>query len=144
MTIPSAFQRPEPQPIELYDHEMAAALDVLDKLRQRARERSRNYNDFEREIKERFEDIGLTVDVNWHSYAMNRVVQVGSALPEVTITGRTEKHVFDPERQVHEVVNNVLGLPEEDAGVIKTDQGESFKRLMSGEHDHGHGHTHSH
>lgn len=126
MTVPLAFQRPEPQPIELYDHEMVKVLDVLEKLRQRARERSRNYNDFEREIRERLEDIGFVAHVNWHSYAMNKVVQVGSAMPEVTITGRTERHEFDHDRQVHEVVSNVLGLPEEDAGVIRTGDGDVF------------------
>jgi hypothetical protein len=29
---------------------------------------------------------------------------------------------FDPDRQVHEVVNNILELPDQDGGVIKTDK----------------------
>jgi hypothetical protein len=145
LVLPPGLQPRQPPPLELYDHEMRDALEVLETLRRRAGERPRNYNDFEREIIERFEDIGLTVHVNWYSYAANRVVQTGSALPEVTITGRTDPtHVFDPDRQVHEVTSNILGLPEEDAEIIRTDAGESFRRYQEGQHDHGHGHGHSH
>jgi hypothetical protein len=131
-------------PLDVYDSEMVRILEVQEKLQLRARFGGpRNYSDFEREIRERFEDIGFTVDVNWHSYAMNHVVQAGSAMPEITITGRTDPgFVFDPDQQVHEVTSNVLDLPEEDAGVIATDQGESFRRFREGQHDHGHGHSH--
>jgi hypothetical protein len=130
--------------IDIYDTEIDKILGVQAKLQQRASEGSRNYNDFEREIKERFEDIGFTVQVVWHSYAIGRVVQQGSAMPEVTITGRTDpKFQFDPDQQVHEVTANVLGIPGEE-GVIKTDLGDSFKHFREGHGDGGHGHPHSH
>ena len=130
-------------PIDIYDSEMVKILDVQEKLQLRARFGGpRNYNDFEREIVERFEDIGFRVQVNWHSYAINKQVQVGSAMPEITITGRTDPDfAFDPDQQVHEVTSNVLDLPEEDAGVIRTDQGDVFKSFRSGD-AHGHGHSH--
>ena len=131
------------QVLDIYDSEMKEILRVGEELRKRTG-LMRNYNDFEREIKERFEDIGFVVNVNWHHYAMNKVVQVGSAMPEVTIVGRVEQIVFDPDRQVHEVRANVLDLPPEDAEIIRTDDGEAFRRFRAGEAGHGHGHSHSH
>jgi hypothetical protein len=127
--------------IDIYDSEIDKILEVQQLLQQRARERMFNYNDFEREIKERFEDIGFIVAVNWHSYAVNGEVQAMSAMPEVAITGRTDpSFAFDPDRQVHEVTRNVLGLPGEE-GVIKTDLGETFKDFQKG-HSGAHGHHH--
>lgn len=126
--------------IDIYDSEIDKILGVQAKLQERARDRPRNYNDFEREIKERFEDIGFTVAVNWRNYALHGIVQAGSAMPEVEITGRCDpKFVFDPDQQVHEVTSNVLGLPGEE-GVIRTDDGEAFKRLRAGD---GHGPPHA-
>lgn len=73
---------------------------------------------FEREIVERFQEIGFVVDVKWYETNAPGVV-----VPEVEVVGRCEPvkpGEFDHDRMRHEVVNNVLGLPEEDAGVIKT------------------------
>lgn len=124
-------------PIEVYDSDMVKILDIQEKLQLRAKfSGPRNYIDFEREIRERFEDIGFLVHVNWHSYAVGKVVQVGSAMPEITIIGRTDPDfVFDPDQMVHEVTSNVLDLPESDAGVIKSDG------FSAGEAS-GHGHQH--
>jgi hypothetical protein len=125
--------------IELYDHEVDEALGVLAKLQDRAAARSHNYTDFEREIRERFAEIGLTVHVNWHGYSVGGQVQEGSAMPEVTITGRTDpKFAFDPDRQVHEVTANILDLPGQE-GVIKTDPA-AMRGLLDGS-DHGNGHS---
>lgn len=126
--------------LDLHDSEMAQALDVLARLRDRSRYRRHNYTDFEREIREAFAEVGLVVHVNWHKFAIGNQVQEG-AMPEVTITGRTDpSFVFDKDRQVHEVTHNVLGLPEEDAGVIKTDR-DTLRNFLK-EQDHGHGHSH--
>ena len=128
--------------LDLYDHEVEQILQLQVRLNDRARYRRHNYNDFDREIREGFAAIGFTVEVNWHKFAVGGQEQEG-AMPEVTVTGRTEEHVFDKDRQVHEVTNNVLGLPSEDAGVIKADR-ETVKRFMEGNDGHGHGHPHSH
>lgn len=126
--------------LDVYDHEIDKILAVQEKLQERARDRPRNYNDFEREIKERYEDIGFIVTVKWKNYAMNGVVQQGSALPEVDFVGRCDpKFVFDHDQQVHEVTHNILGIPGQE-GVIKTDDGEAFRRLRSGD---GHGPPHA-
>lgn len=124
-------------PLDVYDSEMVQILDVLETLRMRAKERRHNYLSFQREIEERFGEIGFLVSVNWHSYAMNKVVQVGSALPEVTITGRVDPSFrFDPDQMVHEVTSNILDLPGQE-GVIKTDQGGVFRETRrSGAMDH--------
>lgn len=106
--------------IDIYDSEIDKIIAVQHTLQQRAGDKMRNYGDFEREIRERFEDIGFTVDVNWFSYALNGEVQAMSAMPEVTIIGRCDpKFAFDPDQMVHEVTSNVLGLPG-DQGVIDT------------------------
>ena len=131
--------------IEIYDHEIDEVSKVLATLQQRAKEGSRNYGDFEREIRDRFAEIGFVVSVTWHSYAIGKIVQTGSAMPEVTITSRTDPSFqWDPDRQVHEVTANILEIPGQE-GVIKTDDGGVFKEFLKGEgHGHGHGHSHSH
>jgi hypothetical protein len=134
--------------LEVLDSEVDEITKILSVLQDRARLKAHNYEAFEREIRSRFEDIGFAVDVNWHSYAVGGVVQAGSAMPEVTVTGRLSS--FDPDRQVWEVTQNILELPGQDKGeVIRTDQGDAFKKFRAGggmDHgrSHGHGHPHSH
>ena len=106
--------------IDIYDSEIDKIIACQDALQQRAKEKMRNYGDFEREIKERFEDIGFIVQVVWHNYSINGVAQAMSAMPEVTITGRCDpKFAFDPDQMVHEVTSNLLDIPGE-GGVIDT------------------------
>jgi hypothetical protein len=125
--------------IDIYDHEVDALIRVQYLLTQRAQEKRHNYADFEREIKERFAEVGFVVAVNWHRFGIGGQVQEG-AMPEVTVVGRTDPAaVFDPDRQVHEVTSNLLEIPGED-GVIKTDR-DTVRDFLSG-NDHGHGHAH--
>lgn len=130
---------------DILDSEVEAIMLVLQKLQDRAQLKAHSYEAFEREIRSRFQDIGFEVDVNWHSYAMGGVVQAGSAMPEVTITGRLSD--FDPDRMVWEVTQNILELPGQDKGeVIKTDAGGVFKEFKQAGglmHSHG-GHSHAH
>jgi hypothetical protein len=126
---------------DLYDHEVERILQLQVRLNDRARYRRHNYNDFDREIREAFAGIGFTVEVNWHEFGVDGQKQDG-AMPEVTVTGRTDpSHVFDKDRQVHEVTSDLLGLGEE--GVIKTDR-DTVRNFMEGNAGHGHGHGHSH
>jgi hypothetical protein len=127
--------------LDVYDHEVDDLMRVQARLTDRARYRRHNFTDFQREITEAFAEIGFTVHVNWHRFSIDGREQDG-AMPEVTVTGRTDPlFTFDKDRQVHEVTRNVLGLPEEDAGVIKTDH-ETVRRFMEGSDGHGHGHSH--
>jgi hypothetical protein len=80
--------------------------------------KSHNLAAFEREIVERFQEIGFVVDVKWYQ---TNIASVSS--PVVEVIGRctpVAPEDFDHEKMAHEVVSNVLGLPEEDAGIIKT------------------------
>jgi hypothetical protein len=127
--------------LDLYDHEVEEILRLQVRLNDRARYRRHNYNDFDREIREAFAGIGFTVEVNWHEFGVGGQKQDG-AMPEVTITGRADEgHVFDKDRQVHEVTHNVLGIPGEE-GVIKADP-DTLKNFREG-NGGGHGHGHSH
>lgn len=125
---------------DIADSEILEIEKVLTTLNQRARDKQRNFADFEREIRERFEDIGFVVTVSWYEFGREGQVGAvpGAAMPEVTISGRCERKPFDHDRQVHEVTHNILGLPGQE-GVIKTNTGAAgMSRLVKG-HKHGHG-----
>jgi hypothetical protein len=126
--------------LDLYDHEVKQVIGLMELLNEAARRGPLNYADFEREIRDRFARLGFTVDVNWYRFSVGGVEQDG-AMPEITLTGRTDgKFQFDPDRQVHEAVHNVLELPGED-GWIKTDK-ETLRNFLDGNGGHGHGHHH--
>lgn len=126
--------------LDLYDHEVKAIIALIAELNDRAKAKRHNYNDFEREIRDRFAKLGFTVDVNWYEYAIGDARQDG-AMPEITVTGRTDdKFRFDPDRQVHEAVANVLDLPGEE-GWIKTDP-DTVRNFLEGNGGHSHGHQH--
>lgn len=125
--------------LDLYDSDVEKVFGVLARLQDRARYRRHNYNDFDREIREAFAEIGFTVEVNWHEFSREGQKQDG-AMPEVTVTGRTDPgFAFDKDRQVHEVTRNILGIPGEE-GVLKADP-ETLKRFTEGG-SHGHHHAH--
>jgi hypothetical protein len=125
--------------LDLFDSEVKAIMGLVAELNARARAKSHNYNDFEREIRDRFAKLGFTVDVNWYEYAIGGAKQDG-AMPEITVTGRTDdKFQFDPDRQVREVTDDILGTG--DAGVIKTDP-DTLRRFLDGQGGHGHDHSH--
>lgn len=126
--------------LDLYDHEVKQVIGLMELLNERARSGPLNYGDFEREVRDRFATLGFTVDVNWYRFSVDGAEQDG-AMPEVTLTGRTDgKFQFDPDRQVHEAVRNVLELPGED-GWISTDK-ETLRNFLEGNGHHEHGHRH--
>ena len=133
---------PPPEPIDLYDHEIIAITGISNKLMERHAGQWRNYRDIEREIHDRFNEAGFLVYVNWYYWMIDGQTQEG-CLPEITVIGRTEKHDFDHDRQVHEVTHNILEIPGAE-GVIKTDP-DTVKNFLGGQgggHGHGHGHSH--
>ena len=66
---------------------------------------------FDREIRERFGEVGIIVDVLWHYSKLP-----GCYIPEVEPYALTFDP-YDPDRQVRDVTADVLGLGE--SGVIK-------------------------
>lgn len=122
--------------LDIYDSEVQKLLDVQAEIEERIKAKQHNYNDLEREIKERFAAIGFRVVVNWWTYEIDGVPQEG-AMPEVKVVGRTDTAFrFDPDRQVHETVHNVLELPGEE-GWISTDK-ETVRRFLDGNGGHHH------
>lgn len=126
--------------LDVYDHEVDQLMRIQARLTEKARYGRHNYIDFEREIRERYAAAGFTVEVSWYGFSVDGQPQEG-AMPEVTVTGRTAPHVFDKDRQVHEVTSDILGLGE--GGVIKTDR-DTVKNFLEGNGGHGHGHPHPH
>lgn len=120
--------------LDIYDSELEKILALQAELNDKIRFRKLNYGDFEREIRERFGELGFTVNVSWYRYSVGGQEQEG-AMPEVTVTGRTDgKFAFDPDRQVHEVTRDILGTGDE--GVIKTDP-DTLKNFLEGQSSHG-------
>lgn len=122
--------------IDILDSEVLQIEKVINILKERSRTR-RNYDDFQREIKERFAEIGFVVDVAW--YETN---QADVKMPEIVIKGRTEAKAFDRERMTAEVTGDVLGFGE--GGVIATDK-EKVAAMLDGSYkgqisDVGHKH----
>jgi hypothetical protein len=101
--------------LNIYDHEVQALQRVHKALKERTY-KSHDLDAFDREITERFNDVGFQVSVKWFE-----TTQRGVYIPEVEVVGRIERAgEFDHDQMRHEVVNNLLGLPEADAGVIPT------------------------
>lgn len=116
--------------IELHDSDILRVEGVIKKLN----EKSGQWVDmegFRKEIIGRFQEIGLGVTTRVYTTNVD-----GCFAFDVDIDRRLEG-TFDPDRQVHEVTNDLLGLGE--GGVIK-----SADVLKMSEHQHKHGHGHSH
>lgn len=96
----------------------------------------RDLENFRRAIVAQFGEIGFQANV-----LCFETDQPGCYAFEFEIIGRTPgSRSFDPDRQVHEVVNNVLELPDQDGGWVKTDKA-MLDDLASG-NTRGRGHQH--
>ena len=114
----------------VYDSEVKELQRVLRELQDRTA-RSHNLESFDREINERCAEIGFRVDVKWHTTNVS-----GVFIPVVEVIGRItpiKSGEFDHDQMRHEVVNNLLDLPPEDAGVIKT-PGDFVKHEPDSDH----------
>lgn len=122
--------------IDVYDSEINQIHKVLEVLRRRTASR-REYDSVQREIIERFAEIGFKVDVRWYDTNQDDV-----KVPEINISGRIDKgFVFDRDQQVAEVTGDLLGLGE--GGTIATDPAKvaammdgSYKGQADGVHKH--------
>lgn len=102
---------------QLYDHEIDAIDKGPVKWMIEKQHTAMDLEDFRKGAEEKFAEIGIEARVNaWTT------TESGTFAFEVDILGRMDKkHVFDYDRQVHEVVNNYLQDPDADTGFIKTD-----------------------
>ena len=110
--------------IDVLDSEVLQIERVLNVLKARSKNQMRNYDDFQREIKERFAEIGFVVDVLWYETNIETV-----KMPEIVIKGRTESKAFDRDQMTAEVTGDLLGFGE--GGVIKTDKAK-VEAMMDG------------
>lgn len=90
--------------IDLYDHEFVDIERVVAKLNA-AKGQRRDMEGFRREVVERFQEIGLVVEVKaWYTQT------TGTYAFDIEFVGRTEDHTFDHERQSYEVRHDILGI----------------------------------
>lgn len=131
--------------INLYDSEILRAEKVWGLLREKASGRSVDRDALNREIKQRFEDIGLVVGVKWFTGGTpgpgGVLVEVpGLMIPEIEIRARTQRTgEFDHEQMAHEVQNNILELPGQEKGKISMREGDAMKLLADKHRGHDHG-----
>lgn len=103
---------------DIHDSEILEIEGVLALLNGKARDKQRvSYEAFDREIRERFEDLGFIVQVAWWDSNVPGVL-----IPEICINDRTERKTFDHDQKVAEVTSDILGLG--DKGVIHTNPGD--------------------
>lgn len=108
---------PESDLLNLYDSEVATLQRIQAELQARTY-KTHNLDAFDKEIVERFAQDGFRVNVLWYQTTVE-----GVFAPEIEVIGRCapiQAGDFDHDQMRHEVVTNVLGLPEADAGVIKS------------------------
>lgn len=127
--------------MQLYDTEILEIERVLDILNDKRRQR-RDLDSFDKEIKGRFEEIGLIVSINWYECGVpdpdgNLVKQEDEYIPEIVIRDRVEKHLFDHDRQRHEIVNNVLEMPGQEKGQLLKASSAEIRKIL-GEQGHHH------
>lgn len=106
--------------LNIYDEDVLKLQAVHRQLEGRTY-KSHNLHAFEEEILERFAEIGFKVDVKWYTVHSGGIEQAGVFAPVVEVIGRCDPLTageFDHDRQRHQVVNNLLGLPAADAGII--------------------------
>lgn len=102
--------------VEVYDTEILEIEKVLEALSRKQRT-SMSLESFRKEIVERFAEIGFVVYAKVYETNQDGVFAFA---PE--LRGRTEEFTWDPDRMVHEVVNDVADiLPNSEKGqTIKT------------------------
>lgn len=122
--------------IDLYDSEIISIEKVLEKLNEK-QGRSIPLEAFRREIIERFEEIGLVVNVQVYSTADEGGLPLDDLYAfDITISDRCERKPFDMDRQRYEVINDVAGIEPEMKGV--TFPVPDYEPTISGDHPHHH------
>lgn len=128
--------------LDIYDSEILEIEKVLEVLQYKASTKKQNYESFQNEIKNRFAEIGFVVDVLW--YEVGEEMPDGTVrkqedvfMPEIVIKNRVQRIEFDRERMRHEVVNNILEMPDQTKGELIKATPEDLQKLLLG-HEHKH------
>lgn len=100
--------------VELYDHDFLAMESGPLRWANQQQGKTRDIHRFTEDLKEQFAAIGFGVDVQvWDTN------QEGTYAFKIEIRSRLDGSAFDHDRQVHEVVSNILDIPGQE-GWIKT------------------------
>lgn len=91
----------------------------------------RDMENFRKEVIGRFHEKGFVVNVLTFETDQADVYTF-----EVEVLRKVEQRAFDYDKQVHEVVNNVLELPDQAGGWIKADAGMKEAARKVKEHKH--------
>lgn len=130
--------------IDLMDAEIPHVEEIVNKLNEKQGKGGIDLEAFRKECIERFgQDWKGPDGKDWPGFVINVKVydtnEENVYWFELEIERRTwepEGGLFDPDRQVHDVTGDALGLGE--GGVIKTEGG----LFVPGGHNHEHGHSH--
>lgn len=91
----------------------------------------RDLEKFRQEVIERFHQVGFVVNVLTYDTDQPEVYSF-----DVEVLRKVERKAFDYDKQVHEVVNNLLDLPDQAGGWIKADAGMKEAAKKAAEHKH--------
>jgi hypothetical protein len=87
--------------------------------------------DFRQKLTHKFYDHGFVVNVKAYT-----TTEEGVYAFDVEVLRKIEKKEFDYDKQVHQVVSNVLDLPDQAGGWIKADAGMKEAAKKAAEHKH--------
>jgi hypothetical protein len=114
--------------IELNDSEILRIENGPYRYMREQQQKRMNLEDFRKTVIEKFQDIGFKADLLVYSTNVPDVYAFEAVVKDRL--GGT----FDPDRQVHEVVNNLLDLPGADKGWINTDESLRQAEKLAKEH----------
>jgi regulator of RNase E activity RraB len=92
-----------------------------------------NLEEFRKAVIEKFAEVGFVADVLTYNTDGGADVFAFDVVVKERLGGE-----FDPDRQVHEVVSNILELPDQDKGWIKTDESLRAAEQAMRENPHRH------
>jgi len=119
--------------IELYDSDILVIEKVYKTLQDRSAHNRRDYDAFDREIKERFHDAGFIVDVKWFHTNIE-----GVKMPEVDFIGRVDpESEFDHDKMQHEVVEDILDLGTKGKIAVTADMMKQVRETEEAHKKHG-------
>lgn len=127
--------RPQEQSraIELYDSDILVIEKVYQILQERGASGSRDYDAFDREIKDRFYNAGYVVDVKWFHTNVDGVKR-----PDIEIVGRVGKQgEFDHDQMQHEVVEDILELGTKGKIPVTADMMKQVRETEEAHKKHG-------
>ena len=123
--------------IELNDSEILKLEKVI-KWAEARQQSSTDIDQFTKDVEEQINLCGFTCEVKVYDTEQKDVYGF-----EIEINGRVLGGLFDPDRQVHEVTSNLLQLPGQDTGFIKSKEylDKLVQREMRNKKNKG-GHAH--